>query len=151
MNHSDSITKISQALTKAWANIGAATKDAKNPFFKSSYATLGEVMEVVKQPLLDQGIIVLQPVVDGEFVETVLLHESGEWISGKMKLVCAKPNDPQAMGSAVSYNRRYGLQSFCFVPSVDDDAEKAMGRHEPSRCRPDPNAELQAANKTTDW
>lgn len=156
MNHSDSITKISAALVKAWANIGSATKDASNPFFKSKYATLGAVMEVVKQPLLDQGIIVLQPVVgdqNGDYVETVLMHESGEWISGKMKLVCAKPNDPQAMGSAVTYNRRYSLQSFAFVPSEDDDAEKAMGRKPQST---DPNAELQMAagkNKTTqeDW
>lgn len=151
MNKSDSITKISAALVKAWKNIGSATKDASNPFFKSTYATLGEVMEVVKQPLLDQGIIVMQPVVDGEFVETILLHESGEWISGTMKLVCAKPHDPQAMGSATSYNRRYGLQSMCFVPAVDDDGEKAMART-PAR-KTDPNAELQmqsAAQKGAD-
>lgn len=166
MTTSPTITKIAPALTKAWANIGAATKDAKNPFFKSSYATLGEVMEVVKQPLLDQGIIVMQPVVGddtGDYVETVLLHESGEWIAGRMRLVCAKQNDPQAMGSAVSYNRRYGLQSFAFVPSVDDDGEGAMQRQQsrgsttevqgkPLRKLDDPNAELQAANKkTNDW
>lgn len=145
MNRSDSIAKISPALLKAWANIGAVTKDAENPFFKSDYATLGAVMEVVKQPLLDQGIIILQPIVDGEYVETILLHESGEFISGTMKLVCAKPNDPQAMGSATTYNRRYGLQSMCFVPSVDDDAEKGMGRTSGAR-KPSPNDELQMAS-----
>lgn len=155
MNKSDSIAKISPALLKAWANIGAVTKDAENPFFKSDYATLGAVMEVVKQPLLDQGIIILQPIVDGEYVETILLHESGEFISGTMRLVCAKPNDPQAMGSATTYNRRYGLQSMCFVPSVDDDAEKGMARQSTGKtpARKDPNDELQmqAKRPQSDW
>lgn len=149
MNHSESLKQISPALAKAWANIGAATKDAKNPFFKSSYATLGEVMEVVKQPLLNEGIVVLQPVAGdetGDYVETVLLHTSGEWISGRMKMAC-KPNDPQALGSACSYARRYSLQSICFVPAIDDDGEKAMGR------KSDPNAELQSLSnkKSNDW
>lgn len=147
MNSSPSITKITPALLKAWANIGAASKDAKNPFFKSTYATLGEVMSVVKDPLLEQGVIILQPV-DGDHVETILLHESGEWIGGRMKLVCAKENDPQALGSSVTYAKRYLLQAICFVPTEDDDGEKAMGR----KTKTDPNSELQAARtQTNDW
>lgn len=147
MNCSSSVTKIAPALVAAWENIGAATKDAKNPFFKSSYATLGEVMEVVKQALLDQGVAVLQPVVGdetGDYVETVLLHTTGEWISGRMRMAC-KPNDPQALGSACSYARRYSLQSICFVPAIDDDGEKAMGR------KTDPNTELQSLKNKDTW
>lgn len=146
MNYSESIKAISPALVCAWENIGAATKDASNPFFKSKFATLGEVMSVVKEPLLKQGIAVLQPV-DGEYVETVLLHTSGEWISGRMKLVCAKENDPQALGSAVSYAKRYLLQAMCFVPSEDDDGEGAMKRQQSQAPRQteDPNAQLQEA------
>ena len=60
MKTSDSIAKIAPALTKAFTNIGAAKKDSANPYFKSAFASLGEVMEVCKQPLLDQEIIVLQ-------------------------------------------------------------------------------------------
>jgi len=138
MKTSDSIAKIAPALTKAFTNIGAAKKDSANPYFKSAFASLGEVMEVCKQPLLDQEIIVLQPVghdEHGEYVETVLLHSSGEFVSDRMKLTCAKEKDPQAQGSAVSYCRRYSLQSMLFIPAVDDDAEKAMVRTPNSETR----------------
>lgn len=129
MNKSDTITNIAASLTKAQAKIGAASKDALNPFFKSHYADLGSVMSVCKGPLLEHGISVLQLVGsdgNGGYLETVLLHESGEFISDRMKLVCAKQHDPQAMGSAISYARRYALQSALFIPAVDDDAEHAM-------------------------
>lgn len=129
MNKSDSISTLAASLTEAQGKIGAASKDASNPFFKSHYADLGSVMSVCKGPLLEHGISVLQLVGsdgNGGYLETVLLHKSGEFISDRMKLVCAKPNDPQAMGSAISYARRYALQSALFIPAVDDDAENAM-------------------------
>jgi hypothetical protein len=61
-------------------------------------------------------------------VETVLLHESGEFISSLTEVLCAKQNDPQAHGSGISYARRYGLQSLVNLGSADDDGESAMGR-----------------------
>jgi ERF superfamily protein len=153
VNHSESITKISSALSIAWENIGSAKKDGTNPHYRSSYSTLSEVIEVVKKPLLDQGIAVLQPTVsegDKEYVETILLHVSGEWISGRTLIVCAKPHDPQAQGSAITYAKRYGLQAMCCVPSEDDDGEGAMDRQKKVK---DPNAELQAlgSKKQYDW
>lgn len=134
MKTSESFTKIAAALLKAQRNIGAAQKGADNPFFKSTYADLATVMEACKEHLNDAGILVLQPVVSdetGEYVETVLLHESGEFVSSRMKLVLAK-QDMQAFGSAVSYARRYGLQSLVFIPSIDDDGEATMNRNAPS-------------------
>ncbi len=137
MNKSDTITKLSAALVKAQSHIGAATKGTSNPFFKSKFASLGEVMEAVKDPLLDQGISILQPVGrtdDGRtYVETLLIHESGEWISDQMLVSPTKANDPQAQGSAISYARRYSLQSMLFVPAVDDDGESAMSRRQPQQ------------------
>ncbi len=136
MNHSTAIVAISAALVAAQKSIGAASKSAANPFFKSKYADLGSVMEACKGPLLDQGIAVLQLVgkdESGPYLDTVLMHSSGEWISDKMPIVCAKQNDPQAMGSAISYARRYALQSACFIPAEDDDGEKAMTRTEPAK------------------
>lgn len=133
MKTSESIVKLSQALLKAQKNIGAATKGAANPFFKSKYADLGSVMEACKSALNDEGITVLQPVQStdsGDFVETLLLHESGEYISSSMKLVLSK-QDMQAYGSAVSYARRYSLQSLVFIPAEDDDGEKTMTRERP--------------------
>jgi hypothetical protein len=133
MKMSNTITSISKALLQAQKNIGKATKSESNPFFKSTYADLPTVMEVVKAPLNEAGITVLQGVGisdSGEdYVETVLLHESGEFISETMRITLTKVSDPQAQGSAISYAKRYSLQSLLFVPSVDDDGEKAMGRN----------------------
>lgn len=134
MNRSDSIVKIAAALLKAQRVMGDATKGAKNPFFKSSYADLNAIREATTPALNENGITVLQPTVsiDGRsYVETVLLHDSGEFLSSLTEIVCAKANDPQAHGSGVSYARRYGLQSFLNVGAVDDDGEKSMGRGAP--------------------
>jgi len=131
MNRSDSIIKLAVALVKAQAAMGNAVKDSKNPFFKSSYADLNAVREACLPALNANGISVLQPTVQVEgkpFVETVLLHESGEFISSLTEVICAKANDPQAHGSGVSYARRYGLQSLVNLGSADDDGESAMGR-----------------------
>lgn len=126
MNKSDSIIKITTAYLKAQKEIGAAVKDSSNPFFKSKYADLGSVMEACKKALNDNGISVLQPV-NGDEVETILIHESGEWLSSNTKIVCKVSNDPQAYGSAITYARRYGLQSMVFIPAEDDDGNKATG------------------------
>jgi hypothetical protein len=131
MNRSETITKIASALVKAQAAMGNAVKDSKNPFFKSSYADLNAVREACLPALNANGVSVLQPTVHIEgkaFVETVLLHESGEFISSLTEVICAKPNDPQAHGSGVSYARRYGLQSMVNLGSADDDGEGAMNR-----------------------
>jgi hypothetical protein len=130
MKTSESIKNLSMALLKAQKNIGAATKGAANPFFKSKYADLGSVMEACKEALNNEGITVLQPVQSsetGDYVETLLLHESGEFMSSSMKLLLSK-QDMQAYGSAVSYARRYSLQSLVFIPAEDDDGEKSMVR-----------------------
>lgn len=130
MTKSDTITKISPALLRAQRKTGAATKDAKNPFFRSNYATLSAVMEACKEHLNAEGISVLQPVmsdVSGQYVETILLHESGEFLTSQMRLILGK-EDMQAYGSAVSYARRYGLQSMVFIPAEDDDGEATVNR-----------------------
>lgn len=128
MRSSESIKTLSSALNKAQKEIGAAHKGANNPFFKSKYADLGAVMEACKEALNKNGICVLQPVTTEEsstFVETVLLHESGEWIASSLRVSCKNPDNPQEMGSAISYARRYSLQSIMFIPAEDDDGEKA--------------------------
>lgn len=131
METSQTVTKISIALLSAQKEMSNATKDAKNPYFKSKYADLNSIREAAQPVLNKNGITVLQPMVqkDGKtYVRTVLLHESGEFISGDTEVVCAKANDPQAYGSGVTYARRYGLQSLVSLGAEDDDAEAAMGR-----------------------
>jgi hypothetical protein len=107
--------------------MSGAKKSAKNPFFKSKYANLEEVIHCVKEPFANNGLSFAQfPVSeDGSAgVETIIMHESGEFISNSFMLKCAKV-DPQGMGSAITYARRYGLQSACGIPSEDDDGNAA--------------------------
>ncbi len=127
MNKSESITNLAKALVVAQAEIKTAKKDSANPFFKSKYADLSEVIDSVKEPLNKNGISFLQ-IVTTEGVETMLLHTSGEFISGTTPVVVAKQNDPQALGSAITYAKRYGLQAITGLPTEDDDGEKAMNR-----------------------
>jgi ERF superfamily len=148
MRTSETVTKAASALVKAQRKMGAATKGAANPYFKSKYADLGAVMEVVKDPLNEEGFTILQPSFSKEgshYVETVLLHESGEFISsGAMKLELNKI-DMQSLGSAITYMRRYQLQSLTGTPSEDDDAEGTMGRSKSAQKTPErPKVDLTA-------
>lgn len=136
MIKSESLAKLAPALVKAQKKMGAALKDSKNPFFKSKYADLNAIIDAAIPSLNDEGIAVLQsPDVlmtpDGHttsVINTVLIHESGEFIAGQSKVVAAKANDPQAEGSATTYARRYGLQAMVTLKAEDDDGEAAMGR-----------------------
>jgi len=146
MNKSESITALAAALTKAQAQMSGAKKSASNPFFKSKYATLEEVIHCVKEPFADNGLSFVQFPVTSEGrlgVETVIMHQSGEWISNEFTLRCAK-DDPQGNGSAITYARRYGLQSACGIPSEDDDGTAAS-----SRPATDPKVAIAAIEKTT--
>jgi len=147
MNRSDSIKNIAPAFLKAQKEMEAVTKNAKNPFFKSEYADLNAVMETCKEPLNNNGISVLQPV-NSNHVETVLMHESGEWFASETALVIKEQSNPQALGSAISYARRYGLMSILGLPAEDDDAEKAMVRDEPKK--PVVNHVTSLPNQATD-
>lgn len=132
INKSPEIGKIASALVQASKEIGGAVKDADNPFFKSKYANLTSIIEVVKGPLEKQGIVVLQPMEIDEagntVLKTVLLHSSGEFLSSVIPLdVTGKE---QALGSRISYLRRYQLQAMLSIPALDDDAEGAMNREQ---------------------
>jgi len=116
-------------LLKAQAQIEEVQKDATNPFFKSGYATLNATIAACKKILNDNNFIVLQPIqsdAEGVYVCTTLIHTSGEKIESRMKIESKAENDPQAQGSAISYARRYSLQSLLLMSAVDDDGEGAM-------------------------
>ena len=127
MNKSETIKELAAALVKAQAKIKAALKDSTNPHFRSKYADLSSVVDAVKAPLLEHGISFIQGVNDAEggvAVETMLLHTSGEWLSSTLRIPASK-QDAQGYGSAITYGRRYGLQSMCGVPAEDDDGNAA--------------------------
>ena len=138
MNKSETIAELSSALNKAQSEMSGAKKNAKNPFFKSNYANLEEVINCIKEPFADNGLSFMQfPVTSDGFagVETIILHSSGEWVSGEFMLKCAK-NDPQGMGSAITYAKRYGLQGACGIPSEDDDGNAATAKPEAKKAAP---------------
>lgn len=137
MKHSETIKELAAALHKAQGKIKAALKESTNPHFKSKYADLSSVIEAVKQPLLDAGLVFTQGVHDAEggvAIETMLLHTSGEWLSSTLRIPASR-QDAQGFGSAITYGRRYGLQAICGVPAEDDDGNAATASA-PSRITP---------------
>jgi len=142
ITQTEQITELAIDLLKAQKEIGSAKKDALNPFFKKSYADLLSVINTVKEPLNANGITFLQAVNVGEngtsVVDTMLLHESGQYLVSSTPVICAKQGDPQAFGIGVTYAKRYGLQSLLGVPSDDDDGEGLMDRKKTPAAQPTP-------------
>jgi len=127
VKHSESIKEIASALSKAQSVMGGAKKGSNNPFFKSKYADLGAVIEVLREPFAANGLSYSQfPIFESGSagVETILMHDSGEWMSSVLLLPVVK-HDAQGTGSAITYARRYALQSIAGVPAEDDDGNAA--------------------------
>lgn len=132
---SDNIGKLAEALSKAQSSMTEAKEDSKNPFFKSNYADLTSVWRACKDSLTANGLAISQVTgfMEGQlFLVTTLIHSSGEWMKGYYPLYLAK-QDPQAVGSAITYARRYALAAIVGVckEGEDDDAEKAQDRKAP--------------------
>lgn len=118
------------ALAKAQGEIEGAAKGKENPHFRSRYADLASVWDACRAPLSKNGLSVVQmPFTRGNLtgVRTVLGHSSGQWIACT---ATTTPRDqgPQALGSCLTYLRRYALAAFAGVAPEDDDGEKAEGR-----------------------
>ena len=104
-----------------------AYEDKKNPHFKNQYASLESVIKTVRTAS-QFGLTFTQEMdFEGDitFVRTVMMHSSGDTRVSRTKIVSKDPNDPQKQGSAISYAKRYGLQSIFGLPSDDDDGEIA--------------------------
>ena len=128
---SEQTNDLVSALVKASAEIKTAKKDAENPFFKSRYSDLPSIVEACKSALLKNNLVVTQSTTllnGATLLVTTLHHTSGQWIRGYYPVTAVKA-DPQAMGSAITYARRYALSAIVGVVSEDDDdGESAMGR-----------------------
>ena len=134
MNKSESIKNIAGALVKFQASVSKVAKEANNPFFKKKYASLANILDTIQKPLSECGLAISQ-FPDGDALTTIIVHsESGEWMESSYVMPVAKQNDPQAMGSALTYARRYALGSILNLNiDDDDDGEKAMGRQIPKK------------------
>lgn len=128
---SDKIDKIAPALLAAQKTIKGAKKDSTNPHLKNKYADLGSVFDACKDELNAQGIVIMQPMGtqgDRNTLRTLLLHESGQYFAAEALLPNIDQkgiNAAQAMGSAISYMRRYQLSGLAGVLQTDDDGNAA--------------------------
>ena len=127
MNHSEQINELAEALAKAQGQIEGAKKDSANPFFKSKYADLASVWEACRVQLSTNGLSVTQCPEESEngiAIETMLLHSSGQWIKSRYTMPVSKL-DAQAVGSAITYARRYALSAIIGIAPEDEDGNSA--------------------------
>lgn len=133
MNKSDNIAEIAKALCLAQAEMQKASKSTTNPFFKSKYADLEEVIDCVKSVFIKHGLSFTQmPGFDNGIVtvETMIMHDSGEWITSTCG--CNSPKqDPQGVGSAITYLRRYSLSAVAGLAQEDDDGNSQQVGNNP--------------------
>ena len=124
MKTSEQVDLISAALVEMQAESTHANFDSKNPHFKSKYASLAEVIDTAKPVLAKHGLAVIQLPAFRENIGHVLctriVHKSGQWIEDEMRLNPIK-DDPQGLGSALTYARRYSIPGVCMIASEDDD------------------------------
>ena len=129
MNTSESLKSITVAMILVQSEIKGMTPDAKNPFFKSNYITLDGILEYVRPILVKNNIWLFQEVKgtdDHISVKTRLIHNSGEFIETESLEMKPQKNDPQQLGSCITYAKRYQLAGLLGISSeIDDDGNKA--------------------------
>lgn len=140
-------TNLYTALLNAQRSMGKVIKNATNPHLKSKYADLGSVLDTIEQPLWDNGLLIAQRFTHdqgGAILVTELIHAaSGERLTSEVPVVSKDPTDPQKIGAAITYYRRYSLLALLGLAPEDDDG------HAASQPRPQPvPARSQAARPT---
>ena len=131
---------IYSAFIKAQQQFAPALKSSLNPHFKSKYASLDNCIEAVIDAFNDNGIGLIQQTHEAEsgvIIETILIHTSGEQLSGGKLFVPATKLDAQGFGSALTYARRYSLMATCGIAPEDDDGNAAS--KQPVKLSPSPN------------
>lgn len=129
MNHSEQLNELAGALAKAQGEIQPAIKDSQNPYYKSSYADLSSVWSACREALSKNGLSVTQTFEKnggGIYINTTLLHSSGQWMKSTLHIPIHEKMGPQQLGALITYYRRYSLASLVGVaPDDDDDCNSA--------------------------
>lgn len=143
MQTSTSITKILPALIKAQSEFPAIPKKSTNPFHGSKYADLSAIVETLKPIMTANKLVFSQSSrangIDSIVIITTIFHESGEFISSELEIPLAK-KDAQAVGSAMTYARRYSLTAILGVVADDDDDGNQGSPHSTNKAQNAPNA-----------
>ncbi len=114
---------IYKKLLEVQKEVGAISKDSKNPFFKSKYFDINQLIEHVQPVLNKHGLVLLQPIEDGKVFSAIYDSESDKFVESSLEL--PQLNDPQKLGSCITYYRRYTLASLLGLQAEDDDANLA--------------------------
>lgn len=128
---SSELKELFAALAKAQSEMQVAGLKSENPYFKSRYADLAEIVRVSRPALTKNGLSVIQQILpndDGQnILHTILTHASGQWIESRMRILPSKP-DVQSLASYITYLRRYSYAALCGIvaSNEDDDAEVAV-------------------------
>jgi hypothetical protein len=121
----EEVVKVSGLYPKLHAakqKIGKVVKNANNPHFKKSYADINAILETVEPILLEHGLLLLQPILDG-YVNTMIIDiDNGDSVSSSLRL--PEVLDPQKLIGATTYYRRASLQSLMSLQSIDDDGNE---------------------------
>lgn len=125
--------------------VGKMTKDSKNPFFNSKYFDINQLLEHLEPLLQKNNLIVLQPIINKEVVSKIIEIETGDDICSSLEL--PPLTDPQKIGSAITYYRRYTLQSLLGIQAEDDDANKASGNTASNKSTPTQNNNTPSPEK----
>jgi hypothetical protein len=123
--------ELLKALSNVKKEVGSLSKTETNPFFKSKYFDINSLIQQV-DPLLEKyGLLLLQPIENGNVISKIYHVETAESVSSSIIL----PNltDPQKLGSAITYYRRYTLQSLLGLQAEDDDGNKASQPSKPQQ------------------
>lgn len=130
MKQSETTAVLDAALALAQAELSNVLKDTANPFFKSRYADLAAILDEVRPVFAKHGISIVQSPsydVGGYAHVTTRLACKGEWVMATSSCKVVK-DDPQGVGSATTYLRRYSLAAFAGVAQTDDDGNAASGK-----------------------
>lgn len=118
--------EIYKKLLKVQGTVGAISKDSKNPFFKSNYFDINKLIAEVKPILQENGLILLQPIEGDKVCSVIVDPDTGEEVKSYIYFI--PKDDPQKDGSAITYYRRYTLQSLLGLQAEDDDANLASNK-----------------------
>ena len=145
MKQSETIDKIIPAFIAFQSDMPSVPKDGNNPHFKSKYATLGAITEATRPHLAKHGLGFMQWMSNREglqLIVTRIMHTSGQWMEDEGYILNPTKNDPQGMGSAVTYARRYTLgASLGIITEDDDDGNRASEPAPVKKLAPVPKAE----------
>jgi len=131
MEKSETIKELSAALVKFTGMMTKVKKDASNPYFKNKYASLSNIIENTQKPLAECGLAVIQLPAGENQLTTMLVHESGEFIAETYTMHPSK-NDPQGLGSAITYQRRYALGAVLNL-NIDEDDDGNQASQKPAK------------------